>query len=359
MKKYVIGISIIIFLSGCTRINEHEPKYVPEAGFSNRVMTAGCNYAYWKETLIFGDFVYKLDNGAYKKTGDSIYDLFRVDEIRIYDDIKQYNNLVVAVAEDMDKFLVYDMNSQTICVYDIYGQGNKAMYTWYVYNGEIYYMVESDIDILDRRLVRMDMATGNNEEIYFPTQLLLADFAMRGDGTIMAEVYNRDTKEMEYTRISIEKDGEISEKKLWVTDKYLYSYVLQYNKYGFFLLGEYPTVENGEKTEIICIKDNEDVQKINILSIYGLIITDTGYFICGNSMDESVIEDINDLISGEFDSIFFCNFDGEIIEKFYLDSEEYNKKGYKLKTMIYMDNEMIIVYLNDNKDLKIKNFLLR
>ncbi|MBD5471968.1 MAG: hypothetical protein HDR20_03410 [Lachnospiraceae bacterium] len=219
-------------------------------------------------------------------------------------------------------------------------------------------MVESDIDILDRRLVRMDMATGNNEEIYFPTHLLLADFAMRDDGTIMAEVYNRDTKEMEYTRISIEKDGKISEKKLWVTDKYLYSYVLQYNKYGFFLLGEYPTVENGEKTETICLKDNGDVQKINILSLYGLIMTDTGYFLCGNSEDESVMEDVNDLISGEFDSIFLYNFDGEIIEKYYLDCEEYSKEGYKLETMIYTDNEILIIYLNDNGDVKFTNLLL-
>lgn len=192
-----------------TGVQELMPKIVdaPETGFSNRVMTAERNYVYWKETLIFGDSVYKLDNGTYKKE-DSIYNLFHADEVPIYEDIKQYNNLAAAMAEDMDKFLIYDMNSQTVCAYDIYGQGNKALYTWYVYNGEIYYMVESDIDILDRRLVCLNMATGVNKEIYFPTQnewgesLLLADFAIREDGTIMAEVYNRDTKEMEYRRIN-------------------------------------------------------------------------------------------------------------------------------------------------------------
>ncbi|MDE7250599.1 MAG: hypothetical protein K2N82_12120, partial [Lachnospiraceae bacterium] len=229
MKKYtfVIGI-VILFLSGCTYFDGYKLNYVPEIGFSNRVMTVKNNYICWQETLFFGDSVYKLDNGIYKKTGDSIYDLFHVDRMPIYEDIKQYNNLVAAMAEDMDKFLVYDLNSQTVHVYDIYGEGNKALYTWYVYNGKIYYMVQSDMYILDRRFVCMDMATGDNEEFYFPTQdeqrerLLLADFAMREDGAVMAEIYNRDTKEMEYRRICIGEDGEVSDEKIWATDQYLY-----------------------------------------------------------------------------------------------------------------------------------------
>lgn len=359
MKKYVLIINMMIFfLSGCARGNEYKLKYVPEIGFNDRVMTVNRNYAYWEGTLLFNESIYKLDNGIYKKE-DSIYSLF---EMPIYKDIKQYNNLVIAMAEDMDKFLVYDMNSQTEYVYDIYGQENHLLYTWYVYNGKIYYMVESDINILDRQLVCMDVATGDNKQIYFPTQnergesLLLSGFAIREDGAVMAEVYNRDTKETEYRRISIEEEGEVSEKKLWATDQYLYAYDLQYNEYGFFLLGEFPNAQN-EKTEVVCIKDNGDVQKVNILSIFGLIMTDTGYFLCGNSENEHRIDDVSDLFSNKIDSIFFYNFDGEIVKRYYLDCEEYYEEGYQMETIIDTGSEMMVVYLNDNEGIKISKFL--
>ena len=61
---------------------------------------------------------------------------------------------------------------------------------------------------------------------------------------------------------------------MWETDKYVYAYFEQYNEQGVFILGEFYRSEGGKGTEIICLNERGDARLVEILSIYGLIITD-------------------------------------------------------------------------------------
>ena len=204
--------------------------------------------------------------------------------------------------------------------------------------------------------MRMDLFTGESEKIYSLSESELADdmilgyvFMIRKDETIIVAVYNKNTEMVEYRKVKMDLD-QVTEDKLWETDKYVYAYFEQYNEQGVFIFGEFYRPEGGRGTEIICLNDQGDVRRVEILSIYGLIITDKGYFLCDNSKKPyEIVDSVGDRrsLAQIVDSITFYNFEGEIMERYYINNEEFAGNDYELENIIYTGGEMIVIYSGD------------
>ena len=335
---------------------------MPELTYSERLTMIGEEYICWKDIIILGDDIYRLDHGVYKKTEESPDDFFGIEVSHSYE-VKQYNNLIITVDEAEDEFIIYDLDSMDKYNYEIYNKGSIAGYWWYVCNGRIYYEVQEKDNSLDRTIMRMDLFTGESEKIYSLSESELADgmilgyvFMIRKDETIITAVYNENTEMVEYRRIKIDSD-QATEEKLWETNKYVYAYFEQYNEQGAFIFGEFYRPEGGKETEIICLNDQGDARQVEILSIYGLIITDKGYFLCDNSKNPyEIVDNMRDRksLTRIVDSITFYNFEGESIERYYLDNEEFAENDYELENIIYTGEKMIVIY-SGNDDLQIVN----
>ncbi len=347
---------------------QEELEYVPELGFSDYLKIKGGIFICWNDMVILDDNVYRIEDGIYKKTNENLCDFFNIMELTENGSygVRQYHNLIITVNDNKDKFLIYDMDSMKTYSYDMYNAGGIASYTWFVCNGTIYYEVQTDENELERMIVSMDILTGENKKIYSLSERELSNgmnlaysFMLRRDEAILLPIYNSNTEMVEYRKINSDTNW-LVEEKLWETDKYTYLYSMQYNEKGAFLFGEFYRTKGGKDTEIICVRDNGETLISNILSLYGLIMTDEGYYLCGNSKDPYMMAGakVDDWIT-VIDSITFYDYEGKMIQQYYLDNQEFRQKGYKLENIIYAGSEMIIFYCNEeNGDLQIKHFPL-
>lgn len=338
-------------------VNVNLQKYIPELGFSESLMMKGGNFCCWDNLLIMDNVIYTREKGTYRRTEENLSDLFKTEDLWHRIDIKQYENFIITINKQEDTFLVYDMDSDQLYNYPTYEYEGEFGPVWYVCDGTIYYMISVDEAETDRMIMGMDVFTGKNKKIYSLSEQELTNqsflayaFAIRQDKSILVAVNHMDDWITEFRKINYDDDYQITEKKLWETKEYEYMYTLQYNDYGFFMLGEFPYIINGQGQEVVCMKDNGEVESINILSICGLIITDTGYFLCDNSEEQNLIvgklgrDDVS-LIT-IVDSITWYDFEGKMIKRYYLDNEKFIKNGYELEKIVYDGNGMRIFYSN-------------
>ena len=164
-------------------------------------------YICWEDLIILGDDIYRLDHGVYKKAEESPDDFFGIEISHSYG-VKQYNNLIITVDETENEFIIYDLNSMDKYSYEIYDKGSIAGYWWYVCNGRIYYEVGEKNNWSDRKIMRMDLFTGESEKLYSLSESELADdmvlgyvFMIRKDETIITGVYNKNTDMVEYRMV--------------------------------------------------------------------------------------------------------------------------------------------------------------
>ncbi len=367
MKKVIAVLTIavlLLFLSGCAETEYLNLEYVPELAFSNHYKIKGGIFICWNDMIILDEVVYRIEDGTYKKTNENLCDFFNLTELTecgAYG-VKQYYNLIITVDSSLERFLIYDMESMKTYSYEVYDAGSLAGYDWYVCNGNIYYEVQEDVNELDRMIICMDILTGENKKIYSLSEdelsqdmTLAYSFMLRADESMLVPVYNGNTEAVEYRKITIDSNR-LVEEKLWETDKYIYLYSLQYNEEGAFILGEFYRTEGGKETEVICLKDDGDIVLSNILSIYGLIMTDEGYYLCDNSREPYMMAEtkMDDWIT-VIDSITFYDYEGEMVKRYYLDSEELGQKGYKLENIIYTGKKIMVFYCNEaTGELQIK-----
>lgn len=363
----IIAIMLLLFL-GCADTKDLNLEYVPELAFSDYIKMKGGIFICWNGMIILDEDVYRIEDGTYKKTEENLYDFFNMAELTECGDygVKQYYNLIITVDNSMDKFLIYDMDSMETYSYEVFDEGSLAGYDWYICNGNIYYEVQAAANELDRMIICMDVLTGKYKKIYSLSEKELSNnmtlaysFMMRRDESMLIPVYNSNTEMVEYRKINIDSNR-LMEEKLWETDKYMYLYSLQYNEKGAFILGEFYRTEGGKETEVICLKDNGDVAPSNILSVYGLIMTDGGYYLCDNSkepykMAGARVDDWINII----DCITFYDYEGNMLKRYYLDNEEFREKGYRLKNILYAGDKMMIFYCNEEDgDLQIKTKII-
>ena len=172
----IIAAVIVIFLlwgvkagqSGEEKISEKdiqseetEAKESVEEGLSDRIkiipgyiagleyddgmtMQGSGSYACWKDILILGNTVYRLENDVYKRTGELVYDLFGLfplENTDVYGKIRQYENLIMM--KKVNTFLICDLDTEPYSCYEyepsVEAEGGAIDPYWYIYEGELLY----------------------------------------------------------------------------------------------------------------------------------------------------------------------------------------------------------------------------
>lgn len=296
MRKRLIGVRMvtnslciicmviweIFLLTGCQK-KETTMEYIPALGYRDGMTCGVQNYVCWKDMLINVFDIYKLDEGVYQKTEETITDLFDSDsDIDIFN-LKQYENFIITTDRNYSEFLVYDMDAGETVHYQPYN-GNNFSTIWYIYNGDIYYISKSDADTNDRILLCMNILSGESRKVYslsdndLNNNMVLAySFAIREDGSIVIGIFHVDDMKVdvtEFRRIYYDSDQQLIETTIGELSGYIYLYVWQYNKKGLILYGY-----DGDKEEVICLTDNGDVMQIKGPALQQSIISDEGYWV--------------------------------------------------------------------------------
>lgn len=341
IKILLAVISLSLFLWFYTRKDNNG--YIPELGYCEGITFNIQNYVCWNGMLILEDNIYYIEDGVYKKSAESIGELFGLPTENTVYKIKQCEQYIVMLDKAGGKFLIYDMDSQKILRYSAYC-GSAISNIWYVYNGKIYY-------IANGTLVSLDLLTGDNKKLYSLSDeemsndcTLLNAFSIRGDDSVIVTVYHIDNGTSEFRRIEFDVNQQVSEVTIGEVSGYEYVYTLQYNGYGLFLLGE--PYDKKEESEILCFKDNGDIEYIDISSLYGLLISDEGYFLCNNA--EEIVKDRKSLEL--IKSLAFYDFHGNLLGQCSLPDTDRLGKEYTIKGIIYHDNKITALYVQEDTD---------
>lgn len=348
MKKYIIVLMSALLLTGCQK-KETTMEYIPVLGYRDGMAYGVQNYVCWKDMLIWGFDIYKMDEGIYRKTEETVTDLFDSDSNIDILDLKQYENFIITTDRNDSEFLVYDMDTGETVQYQPYN-GNNFSPIWYIYNEDIYYISESDADTNDRTLLRMNILSGESRKVYslsdhdLNNNMVLAyRFAIREDGSIVIGIFHVNDMEAdvtEFRRIYYDSDHQLIETTIGELSGYIYLYVLQYNKKGLVLYGS----TGDKKEEIICLTDDGNAVQIKESPLHEMLISDEGYWVGYNQHGETFT-----YRDSEPFSIAFYDFDGNMHEKYDLRTNSEMEAEYKFRGIISDDNDIYIIYSDQEK----------
>ena len=163
--------------------------------------------------------------------------------------------------------------------------------------------------------------------------------------------------------LSYDARGNLDAEKIWETDTYEYVNNLVFNSRGLFYIGEYYDEYVGLKgSGLFCLNDNGENEKIVLpkrWTVPGLIIAEEGYFLWDSQM---LSEEEKDEILGfrhsdrpreaetVVDSISYYDFQGNKQETWQLIEDEMLEAGYRLKYMVYANDEILAFYENEEFD---------
>lgn len=324
-------------------------EYIPALSYRDGITWGVQNYVCWKDVLIWGFDIYKMDEGIYRKTEETVTDLFDSDSNIDILDLKQYENFIIAADRNDSEFLVYDMDTAETVHYQPYN-GNSFSPIWHIYNGDIYYIAENGTDTDDKTLLSMNIMTGESREVYslssndLKKNMILANsFEIREDGSIVIGVWHVNDMQAdvtEFRRIYYDSNQQLKETTIGELSGYIYLYALQYNKKGLVLYGS----TGDKKEEIICLTDNGDVKQIKGPSVYEVLISDEGYWVGYNQHGE-----IFTYRDSEPFSIAFYDFDGNMKEEYDLRTSSEMEAEYKFRGIISDDNDIYIIYSDQEK----------
>ena len=175
---------------------EPQPREIPELGYNGQMMDRE-NYACWNDMLILGDSVYRKENGRYRKSGGTVYDLFDLYRLEphAYDAVRQCGNLLVTRKGDI--FLFYDMDAGTVRQYRHAHYGGPTARVgscWYIYDNMLFYMLVGDGDTC---IWRYDPVSEEAQRFSAPADdgwEMRDVFMIRDDGTVMTEWYGPDAE---------------------------------------------------------------------------------------------------------------------------------------------------------------------
>lgn len=320
-----------------------ESGYISELGYCEGMTFHVQNYICWNGMLIFDDSIYYMDNGIYKKSDETISELFGLSTENLVYKMKQCDQYIVMLDKSGGDFLIYDMDSKKAFRHSAYCD-SVISDIWYVCNGRIYYMA-------NETLVSMDLVTGDNKKLYSLSDKEMSDdcilsdaFSIRGDESVIIAVYHIDTGTSEFKRIEFDADWSVSETTIGKISGYEYVYTLQYNSHGLFLLQEPYDKKKG--SEILCFKDNGEMERINIPSLYGLLLSDKGYILCNNA--EKAVKDRKSM--EVIESLAFYGFNGNLLGQCSLPDTDRLDQEYTIEGIIYHDNQITALYVQKDTD---------
>ena len=319
--------------------NERKPnnginlKEVPERGDD-----VDCDWRYfaYKDLLIleYGR-VYKKQDGMYQLTDQTLSDMTGIENENISVWYKQCRNLLIAEAKDMTAFLVYDM--ETDLTYSCPVEKGREIGAWYIQDGEIYYtewiLNDDGRKSCDNAIRKMNPENGESVEYYRSEnpELDFFWFYIRKDGTIFCECGGADAGRWVYWKIQQDADRKWTETKLCEVNRWKYRGVKELNEYGLLVNGQ---LFDGAKIESVVIKDNGDIEPITLLGEQPRVYLDNGYLVRGKAWQEGYVT--------------FYDYAVNAVNTYRLIDEDYIEKGYKLENLIYCDNIITGLYVQED-----------
>lgn len=356
MKSQIITVilTIIIFFGvvGCGLNDQIKLEEIPELSFRNiSDLEIGKNYICYGDTLILGSIIYQKEEGKYIKQKSTLNSLFDIaDELAMQ--CMQYKNLIITVAKDRNAFLIYDMDMNLKYSYSCVEEDMYIGPFWYIYNGYIFYSEWDSQFIKERTLREIDLQNGNNRTIYRPEEgkgeeCTFGEFRIRNDGTVIYSIYDKAEGYMEYWRIKENENGKWEEKKVWETREWEYAHMLDFNQYGLIIFGEFYYPKSvASYYEIVVIKDNGEVEKINNGNKGEYFFIDNGYFGSNITELENVQFDEDELFPQySSESVSFYDYEGNILNTYQMVSKDLLEQGYYLKKLIYNEGKLTGFYV--------------
>lgn len=326
-----------------------EVPYIPELEYHRSLrIRAGSpiGYVCWKDLLVIGDFVYRRENGIYKRTEEHLWEWFHMEEKDWDPDtLEQCENFLITQNQKRSKILIYDMDSKQVFEHSF------DDYYWGVYSGEIYYR---DVN---EGIFRMDLKSGEREMVYADDRV--GFFMIRENGDMLLMKGDRMVSDViEFWLLSHDEQGNLSEKKIWETDEFEYIEPDEFNGRGLFMVGEYYDFGG----ELFCLKDNGEVETVVIeegSASAKSFITEEGYFLWDSQLlsDEEKQEilfswewDLRKRSTALVDSISYYDFQGNKLDTWQLIDDEMLEAGYCLAHIVYGNGEIYAFYENEELD---------
>lgn len=350
-------------------------QYIPEMGYCKSIEGGGIyrpgycdqhsSYAYWKNWLIIGDEVYRRqESGIYKKEGEHyLYEMLGVEHLY---EIKQLQNVIVMDEQISEKFYVFNLDTWEKTEIDDWEDSTGIDFEWYLFEGKIYYMPDDKNSIR-----RIDISSGKNEEIFKldeeASQIYeIFSFSVRDDGVIMAILrggsVNPDNRQVdpmeiytfpchhEYWQIEPGEDGFVGQ-KIGETDTYVYLSCIEFNQYGFFQYGTYPTSDGKHCLgKYICLKADGDIEEIYTVwqSNDQFYLAEDGYYLwdCIENPKEMHFPDNEKYV----DAITKYNFNKDKVKTYRLIKGEMLSEGWCLSDLIIHGEQATAFYANESKN---------
>lgn len=316
------------------------------------------NYICHNDTLILESKIYKKEGSRYVRQASTLNTVFNIDEDLIMI-TAQYRNWAITTSRDDTSFLIYDMDTQKKYCYYSVEEGTEIGVFWHVYDGCIYYMEQSveDDGFYCHRLKKLSLKNGSITDFYQPAgkggdNYVLSNFRMRDDGTFVYELHRKTDDSKEYWVAWADEDGKWSGEKIWETNHWEFTYLLDFNQYGLVITGD----SHAADSEIIVIKDSGETelleQRFSADSItYGeYLFTDDGYF-CSHlaELDKSVWD--TDDVASEFlsrrlaDGVSFYDYAGNLSGYYPMVDKALLEQGYYLKELTYYEGMLTGFYV--------------
>ncbi len=336
-----------------------EPEEIPELSYRN---ISGLNYGMdnyicHDDTLILGTAIYKKQGKTYAKQDLTLNTIFQVDEHSGMQ-CRQYENLVITVSKDSASFFIYDMDTQENGCYYSVAKDMQIGPFWYVCDGCIYYSewARQDIFRKEHTLKKLSLSDGSITELYQPAtgknkDYFLGDVRTRNDGAMVYEIYDKEGKHREYWFAQADENGEWNGQKLWETNRWDISYVLDFNQYGLIVLGE-----SGESSdyEIVAVRDNGETQRLDNRLIAGeYLFADDGYF-CSNAegLENVATEELSQCLA---DNVSFYDYAGNLKGTYPMGDKALLEQGFYLEKMTFNEGKLTGFYVQrDTGELYIR-----
>ncbi|MBD5552349.1 MAG: hypothetical protein HDQ96_14460 [Lachnospiraceae bacterium] len=320
------------------RWEEVELHEIPENGYHNR------SYGYyvcWKDILVLRDDIYRKENGAYRRTGQTASGLLDEEEIGFFGICQYHNLMITALCDDM-RFVLFDLDTWEKSEYRL-PEGEEFDYTcWYIYEGKIYY-VKSD------SLCAWSIEEKTEEEIYVlhdaGKNRNMGRFMICDDGTIIAAIHDRrewtDYQERSHSYISKREFWKLSQEdrqraatKLWETSEIEFIYWLDFNGEGLFFCTECYDIDD---SGYMCLTEEGEVEKRREYVTEALMFAEDGFYTWDGIRPNTVSK---------------YDFYGYKVAEYRLLDEELEEEGYSIKAALFQEDK-ITVFVEHNETDKL------
>ena len=329
-----------------------ELKEMPELSYrisDLRELQWSTGYVYYKDILIVIDNIYEKQGAEYKKIR-KVADLIGLDESQTVD-YAQYKNLLILEKET--KFYIYDMDTW---MYELIETDCYHVGGWIVYHGQLLYLNDK------RNLCQYNLINGEKRELKILNNdrenVFLSEFRIRDGGKMIIGKYDQERSYEEFWLLKMNENGVLEEEKIWETSEWKYSYWLDYNQYGLVVYGQFYYVKDnpsggpGTMDELVVIKENGEVERLNFDVMGEYCLLDNGYLLSDITYEKEADDTLEEVWNGKHavTSVSLYDYSGNKVGTYQLVDEELIEQGYFLEKLLYDSGVITGFYVQEGTD---------